>query len=1418
MPRLALPELQRPTEEEPEPTLGELVDQANQPHLPPLQAEPSAYTEDTGYTPMPTPSDEPWWPQITKPLARAGLEGLTRALPAAEAIQKNVLEPYVYEPSRAASGLTSTAIRKALGDTDAARRFEEAYKRTGSLYDAAGEAYDTESIPIVTGLLEPLNLLPFPGPRGLLGKGARAATEAAARGAKEAGEAAVGTGLRALPAEAAFAMGARQPWERTQRNFIANMAKEPGPIAKSLRPFAGQPTAEENAVFHKSLVEKALAEGKPVPPEVLVDYPDLAKGAAAVRPPESLSTSSGAAAGVTPSPAAPLTLEELRAASDARVPIYPGPEGAAKTRAEMAVTIGATGPTGDIVGATLKGDKIIWARPLPNTEMVAGAFKDNWGRKIVKTPGIKQAMNLLDPAALVSGTATDSVNQVGRGLLLRNRVLDVGDSGTQAGLALLQEKKFPFTVDGTALVISLPGKPSIYTVLETPGRFKLTPEQADYARLFNEMVEDATRLAKENGINIKELNLGDERNYIPRLVEAIRGLENPRGATVGGGVGAKQAFQKTRFYDWAEEGVANGVVYSGDPISIMQFHVSGVYRAIADKRLADEVVGLGETILQRVEAKAPGLLAARDISKKEFQRARALLSAVNRSYRGERLPPALVSSIERSFPQEAAALRAAGPNSPALQPIEASARNLMASSRADWQNISLKVGNLKEALKPGFDEGQVWQPVFNGRIFPKEVSDKLNQALGDKGQEWLRSLEKVNLLSRTATTIFDFGAPFIQGLPVLGRDPKAWAFATMKHYQAFLSPPSFARYKAANQEVLREMSQHGVGLGGSEFLAGVRPAQGLEKLLTQKIPQARQVTTWLGRQTAGRFQESFGAFLDVAATEEWKALRTRALREGPNSLFALGDTVNHLRGTMSQRAIGIGATQQQIEGTFMAFAPRYTKAGFALMADAMQGGIKGEVAREAMAGMAATGFLTFLAAGTAMTAKGLMTQKELEERLQPIRNGRFNTKFMTLPIGTDNVGYGSFYYGWLKMLAGTVDSALNDPEDFLSLDSRDNPIVQFMSSRMIGASPLSSLAIELKSGTTWNGERLTTLPDYAKAVGRKLLPFWAESYLLQEPRQSGEAFLPSIGGLRVFPDSYGKLAQELEQKLLAESGLPDNKANRRLIAEGSPELQELQRKADEQSAGYRKNPVEQDTDDFYAGIDSAKTARERELQDVYAAFADGRIDGETLRDARSNAMTKFAGGIDGLQREYPLALVDRAARESYYRQERIDIKSAATEDLAAEGYYNIEPPLVNGVEDMNAFYKNRDKYLKQFDPDTQEYILHKYPSKRYTQDWMNKIEEQYLADQETLKPYWEIADQYRQMWPWADSILKEIESVERWPPGPDKDDELKALRATNDYKAWYKAVREDGKIMRQDNDAVWAAGERWHGWTGRYKK
>ena len=75
-----------------------------------------------------------------------------------------------------------------------------------------------------------------------------------------------------LAASAESAPLAKEPWEMTRGRFLGSQVGERGsPLANS--------STIKNAILesHEQQVEEAIVEGKPVPPEVLKDYPDLAK-------------------------------------------------------------------------------------------------------------------------------------------------------------------------------------------------------------------------------------------------------------------------------------------------------------------------------------------------------------------------------------------------------------------------------------------------------------------------------------------------------------------------------------------------------------------------------------------------------------------------------------------------------------------------------------------------------------------------------------------------------------------------------------------------------------------------------------------------------------------------------------------------------------------------------------------------------------------------------------------------------------------------------------------------------------------------------------------------------------------------------------------------------------------------------------
>jgi len=67
--------------------------------------------------------------------------------------------------------------------------------------------------------------------------------------------------------------GAKQPWQMTRRQYDKNLFDTEGGFQTGIRDIG---EAEARIRMHKEYITEALSEGKPVPSEVLAEYPDLA--------------------------------------------------------------------------------------------------------------------------------------------------------------------------------------------------------------------------------------------------------------------------------------------------------------------------------------------------------------------------------------------------------------------------------------------------------------------------------------------------------------------------------------------------------------------------------------------------------------------------------------------------------------------------------------------------------------------------------------------------------------------------------------------------------------------------------------------------------------------------------------------------------------------------------------------------------------------------------------------------------------------------------------------------------------------------------------------------------------------------------------------------------------------------------------
>ena len=147
------------------------------------------------------------------------------------------------------------------------------------------------------------------------------------------------------------------------------------------------------------------------------------------------------------------------------------------------------------------------------------------------------------------------------------------------------------------------------------------------------------------------------------------------------------------------------------------------------------------------------------------------------------------------------------------------------AANARFVSAEQKLSQARKAGKKLPTERDAPAPITDAPlIFDSRIAERIEKTLGrqvqqhtmwskpEKGTAWLRSMR----------TVFDFGAPMLQGLPVLMNDPGAWGRATAKHYAAFVDPKVRARYIAENSQDIIDYVRHGGIIGSSEFTEGLQ--------------------------------------------------------------------------------------------------------------------------------------------------------------------------------------------------------------------------------------------------------------------------------------------------------------------------------------------------------------------------------------------------------------------------------------------------------------------------------------------------------------------------------------------------------------------------------------------------------------------
>jgi len=448
-------------------------------------------------------------------------------------------------------------------------------------------------------------------------------------------------------------------------------------------------------------------------------------------------------------------------------------------------------------------------------------------------------------------------------------------------------------------------------------------------------------------------------------------------------------------------------------------------------------------------------------------------------------------------------------------------------SAKDAAYIRSQAGELK--LPFSGEDVILTSPEMAARVFPerlinsiktvdqKEIN-RLKKAVEKSGNSF-KVLTDVSNAMRTLRAGTDLGVMFIHGLPTLFRNPKVWAQSTKHSLEAFKDPTATARLIDDNWETVKDLVQfnqlHG---GGSEFIEGLRDAGLLMRATgwAAKKP-AIGIVAKGGEKYLKGVERQFDGWLLASKIHLWKAMKPMAIagktKGSPEYIKALDELASHvakMTGTLSTANMGISPATRNVMGTFLMFAPRYRMATYGLMADVVRGGVRGDQARKTMGSMLFAGISTYVI---------ICNRLGQTPNLDPT-----DGKFLTLKVGNGRVGIGSAFVSMARFAGNIFETSMEKPEDFVSLNSSDNPMMKFARGQL---SPISGTGWDVASGRNFIGEPTHgAAPFFENIVAEGLLPFWASSYT-DTPRAGVGIGPAEFMGFRGFPINLSDQAEQL---------------------------------------------------------------------------------------------------------------------------------------------------------------------------------------------------------------------------------------------------------------------------------------------------
>ena len=1019
-------------------------------------------------------------------------------------------------------------------------------------------------------------------------------------------------------------------------------------------------------------------------------------------------------------------------------------------------------------------------------------------------------------------------------------------------------------------------------VLEFPDNYVVSTAQRELIDEGHRVIEGYKQVLLDAGIPLEEAALGPGQHYWPRFVDMYTEFQAGTIARKGAAIGIEPSIMKQRFWDEFGEGVINGVPYatkhSSMPLSdVMQAYMNMTMKQVIDVAYMDDLVKItGKTVnlmdVRKLKAKGEGSFHFNIANgRQQVAIIRRAVSAID-EWQATGKPPnvAILDELDTLVPDSkdlskelrniidpyttnAAGARVYRAN-PArlakdkvsrvqlrretraqqqvtqrlalykgkLKRLEGEVNTTLKQVRADRLEVKNRVNRQKQAkgLK-AFPEKMFAEPEFNAQLFPAAVVDRIMPKLATREQllqnkrflsEAIGKAAGFGRVARAFQLTYDLGVQFLQGATVAAASPTKWLTATRKMLNSWNNPQKHMEYLSdpQTQQVL-QVFQGRIHIGSSEFTEALRAGGAVNRVIGRVQPLARATE---------KFRTSFDAFGDVARIEMAKSFLP-AVRAGKITADQVANHVNKMTGISSSRKLGIGATQREIESAAISLAPNYLRATVGLLADAAQIITSPNRFESQQALFALTKFF----GGTVLAYVGICEALGQEPKLNPrsTKEGGDGGGFMTVVVDGQRVGLGTKPYAIMRKVTASI-MALEEG----NVSEAGMYLKNFFRGQ---TAPMTSTMWDNIRGETAIGEPIQTAQQRVGNLSSRLLPFWAEAAINDDPGPSAFGTAADFVGLRSGPLSYSAMRYEVRDELAArfprELLTPDQK---RFMAEefideptwemlskvqkgqiergdlGSlnrAKVRELQR-FDEVIKDRAKKIGDPKRVAYLQDLDDAKSRLEIETEKLQILYEEGEVSTYQFRKTIAFVNAIYGSDMekihakDGVHEEY----FQEQAREREERQKRG--KFEPIEDKARQEYIDYivaSPDLDNyrGIEGYN--FRERERREEQL-------------RQKYGNDIINKIKRDFLLnkkvgllykqlqiDKENLSPYWDIQNNYVDRKPILRSLLEQINRAEN----AGDMERIQQIKATSRYRAMNIDTRRDKRellISRPRLDAL----------------